>query len=324
MNNHQTPEAPTYTAVLHRAFIQIGWVGAIIGYTLITLFLPGGHDGLLYYLRPYWPGATAPPWLFTITAPVKALDPLHLRWTYLMLVSLAALVFAYRAIDNRKWWIVLLNHAVFVNLWLGQIEFATVLGAALAWLVLEKKAHPVVFGIGGVLLLTKVQVGGTLGLLFAFWIWQEQGLKAILWAAASALAIFLLTLLAYPQWPIDYIHALQALDPGSQWWSVSIFPFGLIFLPLAFYPGDVGKRRRIRMVACATLLASPYFAWYHATTALVFETRIEILWISWLDVVRRALFGPSLFGWFLPCCMLLWDVWQIRQERRSAMRPIKS
>lgn len=307
---------------LRTAFIQTGWIGVVIGYTLMTLFLPGAHDGHLFYLKPYWPEATAPPWLFAVVAPVNSLD-LPLRWTYLVIVSLAATIFAQRALPNHKWWIVLLNHAFFVNIWLGQIEFATVLGLALSWLVVQKKAHPLVFGIGGVFLLTKVQVGGGIGLLFAFWIWREQGFKAILWAVGSALAIFVVTLFAYPNWPLDYLNALQTLDPGNQWWSAAIFPFGLVFLPLAFYPGDVGKMRRARMIAAATLLASPYFAWYHGTTVMVLETRTAMMWLSWLDVLRRAVLGPTLFGWFLPALILCWDVWQIWHERRNLDIPAK-
>jgi hypothetical protein len=307
---------------LRLAFVQTGWIGVIIGYTLMTLFLPGGHDGHLFYLRPSWSGATAPPWIFAITSPANGLDG-PLRWTYLVVVSLAATIFAQRAIKNDKWWIVLLNHAFFVNIWLGQIEFATLLGLALAWLVVGKRAHPFMFGIGGALLLTKVQVGGGLALLFAFWIWREQGFKSIAWTAFTGLAIFALTLIANPNWPIDYLHALQTLDPKNQWWSSAIFPFGLVFLPLAFYPGDVGKLRRARMIGAATLLASPYFTWYHATTVMVLETRTPVMWISWLDVLRRAVFGPTLFGWFLPAVMLCWDVWQIWHERRKRVLTAK-
>ncbi len=300
---------------LRLAFVRTGWIGAVIGYTLMTLFLPGGHDGHLFYLRPYWPGATAPPWIFAITAPANALDG-PFRWTYLVVISLAATIFAYRAIKNDRWWIVLLNHAFFVNIWLGQIEFATVLGMALAWLVVDRRAHPFLFGIGGALLMTKVQVGGGLALLFAFWIWREQGLKAIAWAVLAGLVVFALTLLTYPNWPIDYVHALQTLDPKNQWWSSAIFPLGLVFIPFAFYPGNVGKLRRARMIAAVTLLASPYFTWYHGTTVMVLETRTAMMWISWLDVLRRAVLGTTLLGWFLPACILFADVIQIWRERR--------
>jgi hypothetical protein len=179
------------------------------------------------------------------------------------------------------------------------------------------------FGVAGALLLTKVQVGGGLALLFAFWIWREQGIRAVTWAVFTGLAIVALTLVIYPNWPVDYIHALQMLNPKNQWWSVDIFPYGLIFLLLAFIPGEVGKLRRARMIGAATLLASPYFAWYHASTVMLIETRTSLMWVSWLDVLRRALLGTTVLGWFLPACILLTDVVQIWRERRALWKTVK-
>jgi hypothetical protein len=77
------------------------------------------------------------------------------------------------------------------------------------------------------------------------------------------------------------------------------------------------------MIASVTLLASPYFAWYHGTTVMLLETRTAMMWVSWLDVLRRALLGTTLLGWFLPACILLADVIQIWRERRNLRKVAK-
>jgi len=94
-------------------------------------------------------------------------------------------------------------------------------------------------------------------------------------------------------------------------------------VPIAFYPGDVGKLRRARMVACITLLASPYFAWYHPATTMLLETRVLITWLSWLDAIPRIFLDYKRNGWLIPMVMICWDVWQIWHERRAAEKLIQ-
>jgi hypothetical protein len=83
-------------------------------------------------------------------------------------------------------------------------------------------------------------------------------------------------------------------------------------------PGPVGKLRRARLVACATFFASPYFTVYHASTAMVFESRGAMTWLSWLDAVPRILFGFTQMGTILPGLMMGLDVVNIWRERRAA------
>lgn len=304
-------------ALLQAALAQAGWIGALIGFIALTLTMPGGDDGYYFYLRPYWSGATAPAWVFLFTAStVPLMWPL--RWTAIVIVSVLVAVWARRAVGDRRWWILLFSHAFVVNLWMGQIELFPIAGIGLAWLVLQRKIHPAWFGITILALMTKVQVGAGLALLFTFWVWREQGLRPLIWAAAAALAVIGVTLLFYPAWPIHYFEALGALAPQDQVWNASIFPLGLLTIPLAFYPGDVGKIRRARMIACITLLASPYFAWYHPSAALLLETRGAMMWLSWIDALPRVLFDYKHNGWVVLLIMLGWDVWQIWRERRKS------
>jgi hypothetical protein len=298
------------------ALIRVGWIGALVGFAAMTLTMPGGDDGFNFYLRPYWSGATAPAWVFLFTAPAAPLL-WPLRWTVLVVASLLVAVWARRAIGDQRWWILLFSHAFVVNLWMGQIEAFPIAGVALAWLVIRRRIHPAWFGIAVLMLLTKVQVGAGLALLFTFWIWREQGFRSLVWGAATALAALAVTVLIYPDWPVRYFGALGALSPQNQIWNASVFPLGLLAIPLAFYPGDIGKIRRARMIASITLLASPYFAWYHPSTALLLETRGPMMWLSWLDALPRILFGYKQNGWIVLLIMLSWDVWQIWRERRK-------
>lgn len=309
-------------ALMQVALARVGWIGALAGFVAMTLMMPGGDDGFNFYLRPYWSGATAPAWVFLFTSPATPfLWPL--RWTVLVFVSLLAAVWARRTLGDRRWWILLFSHAFVVNLWMGQIEAFPIAGVALAWLVMLRKIHPAWFGIAILALLTKIQVGAGLALLFTLWVWREQGLRPLIWSAGAALLVIALTLTFYPDWPTRYFGALGALAPQNQVWNASIFPVGLLTIPLAFYPGDVGKVRRARMVACVTLLASPYFAWYHPSTALLLETRGAMMWLSWIDALPRLLFGYKQNGWAVLLIMLSWDIWQIWRERRLLEQSVK-
>ena len=298
------------------ALARVGWVGALVGFAVMTLMMPGGDDAYNFYVRPYWSGATAPAWVFLFTAPTTPLL-WPLRWTVLVIASLLVAVWARRAVGDQRWWILLLSHAFVVNLWMGQIEAFPIAGVGLAWLVMQRKIHPAWFGIAILALMTKVQVGAGLAILFTVWIWREQGLSPLIWSAGAALAAVSVTLFFYPAWPVRYFAALGTLAPQNQAWNASIFPMGLLTVPLAFYPGDIGKIRRARMIAAVTLLASPYFAWYHPSTALLLETRGTMMWLSWVDAIPRLLFGYKQNGWAVLLIMLSWDVWQIWQDRRK-------
>lgn len=303
--------------LLRTVLVQHGWISIVLGYAVLTLFAPGGDDGYQFYLKPWWPDATAPSWVFLLTAPANPLS-WPLRWTALVVFSSLAALWAQRAVGEKRWWIVLLNHAFVINIWLGQIEIVTMIGIALAWLVMERKWHPAWFGIAILCLLTKVQVGVGLIALFTFWMYTEQGIRPFVWGGLTAGLGVGVTLLLYPGWIGDYLNALRTLAPQDQWWNAAIFPYGLIALPFMFIPWNVGKLRRARIVACVTLLASPYFAWYHASTPMLLETRGAMTWLSWLDAVPRLIFNYKRMGWVVPSLMLAWDVWQIWSERRTA------
>ena len=313
---------PTRLEKLRLALVAVGWIGVLAGFAAMTLMLAGGGDSYNYYLRPYWSGATAPAWLYLVTAPA-ALLAWPFRWTVLVIVSTVAAVWARRAIGVQRWWILLFSHAFVTNLLLGQIEVFPIVGVGLAWLVMQRKIHPAWLGIAMLALLTKVQVGAGLALLFAFWIWTEQGLRPLVIGALTAVGVVAVTMVTYPDWLPHYLSALTTLAPQNQIWNGAIFPLGLLTIPLAFYPGDIGKIRRARMIACITLLASPYLSWYHPSTALLLETRTPMMWLSWIDALPRVFLDYRQNGWDVPLIMLCWDVWQIWRERRNARHVAK-
>ncbi|HRF96664.1 MAG TPA: hypothetical protein PLZ51_15765, partial [Aggregatilineales bacterium] len=114
------------------------------------------------------------------------------------------------------------------TVWLGQIEFIAVISVILGWLVIEKKAHPLWMGFAIIGLLTKVQVGWGIAVLFTLWMIQLYGWKSLLWAGMSMAGILGATLVIYPNWIALWLDSLRLLSPSGRYFDSSIFPIGLL------------------------------------------------------------------------------------------------
>jgi hypothetical protein len=192
------------------------------------------------------------------------------------------------------------------------------MGAALGWLVIQKKLQPAWLGIAMIGLVTKPQAGVGLALLYVWWIGREQGIRPLILAAIVSFAGLLLTLLIWPGWIPLWLDSLAILDPAGHFFNAALFPYGLVAIPVALLPRKMPRRRRARMVAAATLLSSPYFASYHPTTLMTMHDRPLALLITYTALL------PAIFtldwqgwGWIVPALLLLMDAWQTWHERKN-------
>lgn len=285
---------------------DIVFLGVLIGAVGATLTLPGGYDGWLYYLQPWFERTTAPAWVHLIMSPVTLLPsyPEPYRWTILVLVTIIVVYVAAR-VFRTPWWVTIFSFPMLWNIWLGQVEFIPIIGAVLGWLVLNRRLHPLYFGIGAVLLLTKVQVGWGLVALMAWWLMRDQGWRALVWSGVSAGALGLITLILYPNWVTLWLDSLTELSPQSLFFNSAVLPFGIIAWVFPLLPIPMERLSRARLAAAATLLSSPYFATYHCSLLMSMSRRWILLPLSFLPIIPMTVWDNQKFGWLIPVCVIL-------------------
>lgn len=299
--------AAQLTQLLRRRPDLVAVLGCLIGFSAATFILSGGIDAGLFYMRPYWPGTTAPAWVHLLTAPFVPL-PWPLPWTALVALSVVGIWAAQRVWGDAPWWMILLSVPMVWNIWIGQIEILPVWGATIGWLVVTRRIAPVWLGLALILLAVKSQVGVGLGLLYTFWVWRDYGLKALVAPAGLALSVIAITVAIYGNWIPDYLHSLAGLAPQEQMWNAAVFfPFGLLAIPVALMPIRMSRRRRTRMVAAATLLASPYFGTYHAVTLMAMEQRRAVFYACCAIAPPMIAFKSQQFGSVIPLVALALD-----------------
>ncbi|MFW5691766.1 MAG: hypothetical protein ACOCX3_00285 [Chloroflexota bacterium] len=299
------------------------FAGTLIGLALMTLLLPGGYDGWLYYLQPWFPETTAPGTVHLLLSPLTLLppDPDPFRWTALVLLSLVVVRWAAWVWDV-PWWITIYSVPMLWNLWLGQIELMAVAGAAIGWLVIQRRLPVAWLGLAGLLLVIKVQVGWGLALLYVWWLWRDRGWHALITPAIVAVDLILVTLVIYPGWTAHWLASLEQLGPQDLYFNSAIFPLGLVAWAFALLPVKMGRLRRARLIAAATLLGSPYFANYHCTTLMSMQNRPLMLVVSWLTVVPLLLFvgerytWAQSFAWLIPAALIALELWGVYQNRK--------
>jgi hypothetical protein len=294
------------------------WLGILAGLILMTIILPGGYDGWLYYFNPWRDTTTAPAWVHLLLAPITLLPPYPAPFRWIVLVVVTALtVRAGVMLFGKRWIWVVFSVPFWWTVWLGQIEFIAILSVILGWLVIEKKAHPLWMGFAIIGLLTKIQVGGGIAVLFTLWMIQLYGWKSFLWAGVSMAGVLGMTLLMYPNWIALWLDSLRVLSPSGRFFDSSIFPIGVLAWGGALIPIAMPKITRLRLVASATLLGSPYFATYHCLTLLTISSRPQYWAVSWLTVVPMVLFNNQRFGWIIPVAVMVGELWEIWRKRAT-------
>jgi hypothetical protein len=289
--------------------------GVILAFLVITRFWSAGFDASLYYLR--WPpeNATTPYWVYLATYPLSWLG-WPLSWQVLVVATIIVASVFYAMRGNRRWWLVVASSPMLFNAWWGQVEIFTLLGLATGLLVLEKKLHPVWFGAAWLLLGIKIQTNYGLILLFTFWFWRERGWRALLPAALLSTGVFALTLLIWPGWILRLFNVY-----GKTWFgfaNASLWPYGLIAWPLALLPAPVDSSRRLRMVAAASLLGTPYFTLHHCLALMTLSDYPVVLAISWLPMLMIFQTRDwSMYAWVIPAAILAIDLYKTYQVSRT-------
>jgi hypothetical protein len=244
----------------------------------------GGWD-LIYQYSHYAYNAPTPVWVWLIMSPLGWL-PYPLMWYVWTAISIVIVTACAKVFDVKFWWLVPLSGAAMFNLWIGQIEALVLLGVTLGWLVVKRKLHPALMGVAWLLMLLKPQVTALPALLFAYWLWKERGMNAIVWAAGVSVWIVALSLAMFPTYPSDIIHTMQAyIAPGT---NASVFPLGLVALPLIAWPG-LDRLTQLRVALAVNLLCSPYILLYHTMTLLAIVGSPALMLLSWLPI------GPFIY-----------------------------
>lgn len=283
--------------------------GVALGFGLAVRFWPGGCDGLEFYMKAPMPNTTAPAWVYLLTWPMSRLG-WPLSWQVLTAATiLVVAALAATTSGDRHWWAPLISLPLLWNIWLAQIEVLPVAGLLLGVLVSRRKLHPAWLGVAWLLLMVKPQVGAGLALLFTWWAGRERGLRSLAPAGCVVVAVVAATMWLWPAWIYNLLDTMGRFE--ATWWSASVWPWGLLAWPVALMPGRIGRERRLRMVAAATLLGSPYFALYHATTLMALAASPLLAVVSWLPLVIGGVLGVDgwmQWGWWLPVLSLARDV----------------
>lgn len=301
------------------------WLGILVGLIGMTIILPGGYDGWLYYFNPWTPRTTAPAWVHGLLAPLTILPPYPapFRWMVVVILTVLSLRLAVMVFGGR--WIWAIFSVPFLwTIWLGQIEFITVISLILGWWVVHHKAHPIWLGVAIVGLLTKVQVGWGIIALFCLWMIYEKRWRDLMWAGVAIIGIILVTLIIYPNWIGLWLDSLRVLSPSGRYFDSSIFPIGILAWGIAILPIPMTRMRRLRLVASATLLGSPYFANYHCITALSVASQWRYWLVSWLTVIPMLLWDNQRFAWIIPLSILIGEGWMAWHERRANRQTLVS
>ena len=295
-------------------------IGIALGYSISVLFLDGGYDALVFYLKPPFPDTTTPAWVYLITYPLS-LFGWPLGWSFLTFISVILIGTTAIIWGNKNWWIVLLSSPIIWNIWLGQIEFLPVLGLLITGLFYQKKISSVWLGISWLTLITKPHIG--LGILFLHFSWmlsKRLKLKDLIQPILLFISLIVITILFWPNWINNWITTLQTFRPNISWWDASIWPYGLLAIPISLYfSRNEDIPIKTRMLSSASLLASPYFALYHCTTLMTITDNIFVYIVSWLIV----LIGNGLpdkwmkWSWLVPLTVLLIDLFNIYKRSRS-------
>lgn len=294
------------------------WLGVLIGLVSVTMMLPGGYDGWLYYFQTWHERTTAPAWVHLFLSPITLLPnyPAPWRWTALALSTALTARLAVMTFGGR--WIWVIGCVPFLwTIWLGQIEFIAIGGVMLGWWVIGYQIHPLWMGVAALALITKVQVGWGILALFGFWMLFEKRWRDIAWALITAISILIITLIVYPNWIPLWFDSLRRLSPSGRYFDSSIFPLGLLAWSVALMPIAMTRLRRLRLFACATLLGSPYFANYHCLTVMSISSHPVYWAASWLTFIPMLVADNQRLAWIIPLCILIREGWMAWRERHT-------
>ncbi len=295
--------------------------GVILAFFVVTRFWPAGFDSQLYYLR--WPPAeaTTPYWVYLLTYPLSWLGwPLSYQVLISATVIAAALLYALRG--NHRWWVIVLSSPLLFNAWWGQVEIFSLLGILVALLVLNNRLPDVWLGVVWLLLGVKLQANYGLILLITFWFIRQRGFKALIPALLVSAGAISLTLLVWPGWPARLFAIYKETVFGFA--NASLWPYGLLAWPLALLPFPMSSERRLRLVAAASLLGSPYFTLHHCLGLIALADSIWLLPLSWLPMLMIWQTRDwSTYAWIIPMAVLVSELYKLLQNEKGVRSGIE-
>jgi hypothetical protein len=280
----------------------------IVAFFIITHFWPAGFDALLYYLRWPPPNATTPYWVYLATYPLSWLG-WPLSWQVLAAATVIAASLVYALRGNSRWWVVVASSPLIFNAWWGQVEVFSLLGILTGLLVLQKKLPAVWIAAVWLLLGVKIQTNYGLILLLSFWFIRQQGLKALMPGILASAGVVAVTLLLWPGWPALLVGVYGNTQFGYS--NASLWPYGIAAWPLALLAKPVDSSRRLRMVAAASLLGTPYFTLHHCLTLIVLTDSPATLPLTWLPMIMIFQTRDwAMYAWVIPLTILIFEAIQ--------------
>lgn len=307
-----------YKSLSFRNLFPAPFIGFIIGSSALVFLAPGGHDMWHFFAKPYTEVSTTVPWVYLLTGTLRFL-PWPFSWLILNLFTLIVIRISMLAWKTR-WWVAILSYPVFWNLWLGQIEAFPIAGAAIGWLVINKKLKPLWMVPAFMLMGIKVNVTGGLALYYLWCLYQDYDWRVIAQVILGGIGAGLVTLLFWSQWPIWWVTTLIRVVPDVNHPTTinsSIYPYGLVFIPLAFLPIKMSRLRRAQIIVAVTLLAGTYFIGYHNALSLAMSNSPIVLAISWLPLLPQVLLNDRSFGWLIPLGIIIFELVSLWKERRD-------
>jgi hypothetical protein len=264
-----------------------------------------------------FPWTQNPPWLVPFMAPFVTL-PGRAGYIVFLAFSLAMILFGAYLFGGKPIPILLSAHLCWI-LWWGQIEGWGVLGLALGWLALQKKAWPLM-ALALAMSAFKPQIAGVPA--FALWWWSGSDR----WKSLTAmLALLAFSIWVWGPWPVWYWQEIFGFV-GNQHhgpWNASLGVWALpLFVPALLMP--LNRLQRLLAIAATANLISPYMPYYSTIILLCFD----IPW--WAYGFAFLGYFPLLVGstvaWngivFLPLSLLAWLYWpglQVWLKRRPSL-----
>lgn len=279
--------------------------GVTLAFFIIARFWPAGFDARLYYLRWPPPNATTPYWVYLITYPLSWLG-WPLSWQVLIAATALTAALAYALRGNFRWWVVVLSSPLIFAAWWGQVEIFSLLGLILGVAALDRKMHPAWMGLAWLLLAIKIQSNYGLILLLAVWLTKYHGWRAFIPAGFVCASVFGLTLLIWPGWILRLLQVYGQTSFGFA--NASLWPWGLLAWPLVLLHHPRDGWGRLRTVAAASLLASPYFTLHHCLVLMILTDIPWQLLLSWLPMLMIVQTEDwSQYAWTIPLVILAVD-----------------
>jgi hypothetical protein len=209
------------------------------------------------------PEVANPAYTAVLLSPLT-LFPVELGADLFTLVNIVAVALACKFVAGNRWG-ALLSFPFGWLVWYGQIDGLVALGVGLGYRAVQEK-RPYRVGIACLLLGIKPQVGGVLAV---YYLWRIKDIRSFFYPVVVIAASFFL----FGFWPKDYLlRFTMSSNPSffvSQVSNIGLFPWGLLSWAVFLF-GPYSLKRRVILILGATMLSSPYTAYYSTLSLIIF------------------------------------------------------